>query len=264
MFHRCPVFIIHGTSDKIVPFWHAPKLLSYVNPAYRVEPYYAEGLGHNNIESKDKDEYIRRINLFLQQHFPSAGAIEQNKSDKLRNKKKNPFDKEGFDNTKASENQNFQSWFEKVWVNNWRCLWFINDSEEDNNYKNDCPVDKFVESQQAQKIYNCTTKEINEDCGNFNVEITQSMLNISHRSTPSSVDPVRASKNRRVQEYYVRETNEEIEILPEKFKKDESGTKLCQKKSNNEIKSVELAINTIDDRSDYYECKRYESKEVRA
>lgn len=71
-FHkRCPVLIIHGTKDDIVPFWHAPELLSKILPQYRAKPFYSEGMGHNNIESRDKEEYIRRLTEFLQKYIPA-------------------------------------------------------------------------------------------------------------------------------------------------------------------------------------------------
>ena len=58
----CPVFIIHGTRDEIVPFYHAQELHRATKHKY--EPYYVEGAGHNNVE-KFAGDYLPRINQFI-------------------------------------------------------------------------------------------------------------------------------------------------------------------------------------------------------
>jgi len=67
---KCPVLIIHGTEDSVVPFCHAPELLSHISAQFRVKPFYAKGMGHNNIEMHKEEEYICRITHFLQRCIP--------------------------------------------------------------------------------------------------------------------------------------------------------------------------------------------------
>lgn len=62
---RCPVFIIHGMMDKVVPFWHSEELLRSFQPQYRAKPMFAKNMGHNSIEVKLRSEYIERILHFL-------------------------------------------------------------------------------------------------------------------------------------------------------------------------------------------------------
>ena len=53
----CPVFIIHGKRDEIVPFYHAEELFSKCKNKYT--PYYVEGAGHNNVEKFASDYLVR-------------------------------------------------------------------------------------------------------------------------------------------------------------------------------------------------------------
>jgi hypothetical protein len=72
----CPVLIIHGTHDNIVPFWHAHDLLAAVPPQFRAYPFFAEGMGHNNVEVYMRDHYVATIKRFLECYITSsAGEI---------------------------------------------------------------------------------------------------------------------------------------------------------------------------------------------
>ena len=51
--------------DEVVPFWHAPRLLATIPPEYRWCPFYVDGMGHNHIESKCRDQYIHAMINFL-------------------------------------------------------------------------------------------------------------------------------------------------------------------------------------------------------
>jgi len=62
---KCPVFIIHGMADKVVPFWHSEELLQSFLPQYRIRPMFLKYMGHNSIESKMRPEYIGRLLHFL-------------------------------------------------------------------------------------------------------------------------------------------------------------------------------------------------------
>jgi dipeptidyl aminopeptidase/acylaminoacyl peptidase len=62
------VLIIHGTKDDVVPFWHGDELLRSFPPQCRAQPFWVEGLGHNHIETRRREEYITRINNFIQSY----------------------------------------------------------------------------------------------------------------------------------------------------------------------------------------------------
>jgi len=48
---KCPVFIVHGTQDEVVPFWHGQSLFMALQQCWRAKPFWVEGAGHNNIEA---------------------------------------------------------------------------------------------------------------------------------------------------------------------------------------------------------------------
>lgn len=47
----CPVFVVHGTRDEIVPFWNGEELFLATPVCWRAKPFWVEGAGHNNIET---------------------------------------------------------------------------------------------------------------------------------------------------------------------------------------------------------------------
>jgi fermentation-respiration switch protein FrsA (DUF1100 family) len=51
----CPIFVIHGRRDEIVPFYHAVELFQACRHKY--PPYYVDGAGHNNVE-KFANDYL--------------------------------------------------------------------------------------------------------------------------------------------------------------------------------------------------------------
>ena len=69
---RCPVFIIHGTEDTVVPFSHGLELLNCFPEEYRTQPFWAEGLAHNNIEVFMREMFIQRCRHFLQRYVHGA------------------------------------------------------------------------------------------------------------------------------------------------------------------------------------------------
>ena len=62
---RCPTLIIHGREDEVVPFWHAPRLLAAIPPEFRAAPYYVDNMGHNHIESRCREKYLKVVLNFL-------------------------------------------------------------------------------------------------------------------------------------------------------------------------------------------------------
>jgi hypothetical protein len=62
---RCPTLIIHGKRDGVVPFWHAPRLLSAIPKEHRWKPLFMEDIGHNSIEVKKRDIYLHSMTNFI-------------------------------------------------------------------------------------------------------------------------------------------------------------------------------------------------------
>mmetsp|Transcript_51550 Transcript_51550/g.116003 ORF Transcript_51550/g.116003 Transcript_51550/m.116003 type:complete len:261 (+) Transcript_51550:82-864(+) len=63
----CPVFIIHGTRDEIVPVWHGQGLYDICNKkgtAY--DAYVVDGADHNNLEVQAGDVFYERLSRFLE------------------------------------------------------------------------------------------------------------------------------------------------------------------------------------------------------
>lgn len=61
----CPVFIIHGTMDEVVPFNHGVDLFEQIRSKYRKKCYWVEGAGHNDLEVIAGREYLKSISNFL-------------------------------------------------------------------------------------------------------------------------------------------------------------------------------------------------------
>jgi fermentation-respiration switch protein FrsA (DUF1100 family) len=68
---QCPVFIIHGTQDEVVPFWHGQDLFLALNQPWRAKPFWVEGAGHNNIEAllRTTGAFVDKVNEFLDLHI---------------------------------------------------------------------------------------------------------------------------------------------------------------------------------------------------
>lgn len=63
---RCPVFVLHGTRDEVVPFWHAEELFLATPLRWRYKPFWIKGAGHNNIELllRDSGQLFRKLKEF--------------------------------------------------------------------------------------------------------------------------------------------------------------------------------------------------------
>eukprot|EP00923_Selenidium_pygospionis_P048772 GHVN01083805.1.p1 GENE.GHVN01083805.1~~GHVN01083805.1.p1 ORF type:complete len:404 (+),score=20.01 GHVN01083805.1:46-1257(+) len=61
---RCPVFIIHGTNDNMVPVYHGRELYDSCKTA--VYPYWVEGAGHNDLEVCARQTFFQNVARFLQ------------------------------------------------------------------------------------------------------------------------------------------------------------------------------------------------------
>jgi len=72
-FIHCPVFIIHGTQDEVVPFWHGQDLFLALQQEWRARPFWVDGAGHNNIEAslRQSGAFVDKMNEFLEVHIPA-------------------------------------------------------------------------------------------------------------------------------------------------------------------------------------------------
>jgi pimeloyl-ACP methyl ester carboxylesterase len=70
---RCPVFIVHGTIDEVVPFWHGQELFNAVRKEWRAKPFWVEGAGHNNIEAllRNTGAFVDSMAEFFDLHVPA-------------------------------------------------------------------------------------------------------------------------------------------------------------------------------------------------
>lgn len=50
---ECPIFIVHGTRDEVVPFWNGEELFFAAQIKWRAKPYWIEGGGHNDLETSE-------------------------------------------------------------------------------------------------------------------------------------------------------------------------------------------------------------------
>jgi len=63
----CPVFIVHGTRDEIVPVWHGQTLYEACKRhGIAHDAYVVEGADHNNLEVQAGDAFYERLRGFLQ------------------------------------------------------------------------------------------------------------------------------------------------------------------------------------------------------
>lgn len=64
------MFIIHGTQDEVVPFWHGQELFLALPQPWRAKPFWVEGAGHNNIEAllRPSGMFVDKLVEFLDYH----------------------------------------------------------------------------------------------------------------------------------------------------------------------------------------------------
>lgn len=74
----CPVFIVHGTQDEVVPFWHGERLFLSVRSKWRAKPFWVEGAGHNNIEAllRPSGALLDKLIEFLDLHVSSRKGVD--------------------------------------------------------------------------------------------------------------------------------------------------------------------------------------------
>ncbi|MCA1592266.1 MAG: alpha/beta hydrolase [Acidobacteria bacterium] len=60
---RCPVLVIHGKKDNVIPFWHGEKLFEEANEPKR--SLWVEGAGHNNVFEASGNRYGQALRDFV-------------------------------------------------------------------------------------------------------------------------------------------------------------------------------------------------------
>ena len=72
----CPVLIIHGTRDEIVPFWNGETLFLETPLCWRARPMWIDGAGHNNIEMSPTEHgtFIDGFRSYLIEWIPDYAS----------------------------------------------------------------------------------------------------------------------------------------------------------------------------------------------
>jgi fermentation-respiration switch protein FrsA (DUF1100 family) len=60
---NCPLLILHGTHDRLIPFWHAETLYQAARDPKRLVPI--EGAGHNNLLEVAGERYVPILHQFV-------------------------------------------------------------------------------------------------------------------------------------------------------------------------------------------------------
>jgi fermentation-respiration switch protein FrsA (DUF1100 family) len=58
----CPVLVIHGRDDQVVPFWHGERLFALARS--RKQNFWVDGAGHNDVMLVAGPAYFRHIRIF--------------------------------------------------------------------------------------------------------------------------------------------------------------------------------------------------------
>ena len=66
---KCPVFILHGQADKIVPYFHGLALLKALPEKGKTEFFSAKGMGHNRIEYAIEMALMEALHGYLVYHI---------------------------------------------------------------------------------------------------------------------------------------------------------------------------------------------------
>lgn len=83
----CPVFIIHGTRDEIVPVWHGLHLHDIcVKKQTAHDAFFFEGGDHNNLEQQAGDAFFDRLQQFLQslEETPISEKLSQQAAESVQ------------------------------------------------------------------------------------------------------------------------------------------------------------------------------------
>lgn len=59
---NCPVLVMHGTADEVIPFWHGQQLFEAVQS--QKQALWVEGAGHNDLSEVAGDRYVQALQKF--------------------------------------------------------------------------------------------------------------------------------------------------------------------------------------------------------
>lgn len=62
---KCPILIIHGLLDDVVPSWNGKELFLSIPQEYRYQPFWIPDAGHNDVERKSGERYFEHIQKFI-------------------------------------------------------------------------------------------------------------------------------------------------------------------------------------------------------
>jgi len=86
---HCPVFVIHGVKDEIVPFWNGEQLFLSAPIAMRAKPLWVEDGGHNNLEEllSENDAFFQHIAEFLTDWVPAYSSMQSRHGHQVSSRK---------------------------------------------------------------------------------------------------------------------------------------------------------------------------------
>ncbi len=61
---HAPVLVVHGTEDRLIPFWHAQALFAAANQPKALWPI--QGAGHNDVNEIGGQQYLQKLQTFAQ------------------------------------------------------------------------------------------------------------------------------------------------------------------------------------------------------
>jgi fermentation-respiration switch protein FrsA (DUF1100 family) len=78
----CPVFIIHGKVDEVVPYQHGTTL--YKKAQYQYTPLFIDYAGHNNIlEIMSVERYLKQVFKFIVYLNEFRSGIQKNNNNQI-------------------------------------------------------------------------------------------------------------------------------------------------------------------------------------
>jgi len=81
----CPLLVIHGTRDEVVPFWNGENLFLAAPAKWRARPVWVDGGGHNNLETllRENGLFLDLIKDFMREWVPSYAFNEDLETDDM-------------------------------------------------------------------------------------------------------------------------------------------------------------------------------------
>lgn len=74
---RCPVLLIHGKRDKIVPFKHSEQLFMSFHEQCRTPPLFIQEMGHNHVSASIRSMFLKRVKRFIDEHVAAEERMPQ-------------------------------------------------------------------------------------------------------------------------------------------------------------------------------------------